>query len=125
MQCLIQFDDKDSSKIWNPPIRKTNPVACSKACNNEETTTQFELIRVDETTMFFRFASGRNFDGIDSQVFLPIITVFSVLPDKVTCLKCFSSSGISHGSFPSFPIPLFILTATTRENSRAIYLRHQ
>merc|ERR1719158_175996 len=60
------------------------------------------------TTTFNRPGRGRNFDGIESQVFLPITTAFN-LPSAETVLvnfeKLLSSDFSRQGRVPSLPIP--------------------
>merc|ERR1719432_106195 len=60
------------------------------------------------TTTFNRPGSGRNLDGIESQVFLPITTALN-LPSAETVLvnleKLLSSDFSRHGRVPSLPIP--------------------
>ena len=111
---------RHSEKIRLPPIMKMLPWERERASCKEGTTVHWSHCRVVEITMFLRLDNGRNFEGIDSQVILPIIMVFSDAPERVRVLKCCISAGISQGSFPFLPIPLFLLTATTSMNSRAI-----
>mmetsp|Transcript_9800 Transcript_9800/g.28296 ORF Transcript_9800/g.28296 Transcript_9800/m.28296 type:complete len:318 (+) Transcript_9800:682-1635(+) len=69
----------------------------------------------DKTT-FNLPGSGRNFSGIDSQVFLPIITAFCVIgsdASDVKDLKCFISFESFHGKAPFFPTPPSSSAATT------------
>uniref|UniRef100_A0A2P2LQA3 Uncharacterized protein MANES_11G084400 n=1 Tax=Rhizophora mucronata TaxID=61149 RepID=A0A2P2LQA3_RHIMU len=59
---------------------------------------------------------GRCSTGMLSHVFLPIITAF-FLPEsevvEVISLKNLRSEGNLHGNFPSFPIPISLVAATT------------
>lgn len=73
------------------------------------------LILLDKTT-FNRPGNGRNFSGMDSQVFRPMITAFFLEEEAVydvIFLKNFMSVGNFHGSCPSFPIPMLRVAATT------------
>ena len=67
---------------------------------------------------------GRNFFGIDCQVFLPIMTAFFASAEVTTdvrVLKNAISSASFHGKSPPFPIPRDELAAaTTMEKCRMI-----
>lgn len=66
-------------------------------------------------TTFNLWGSGRNLDGRDSQVFLPIITAFIFSFDSVAVvnsLKKAMSAGNFQGSFPLNPMPSSLVAAT-------------
>ena len=66
---------------------------------------------------------GRNFFGMDCQVFLPIMTAFFASGEvtiDVRVLKNAMSSASFHGKSPPFPIPREELAATTIEKGRMI-----
>jgi len=67
-------------------------------------------------TTLSRPESGLYLMGIDSQVFLPITTAFFLEESevvKVMSLKNLRSVGKFHGNFPSLPIPISLVAATT------------
>mmetsp|Transcript_199 Transcript_199/g.621 ORF Transcript_199/g.621 Transcript_199/m.621 type:complete len:323 (-) Transcript_199:1949-2917(-) len=67
-------------------------------------------------TTFNLPGNGRNFSGIDSQVFLPMMTAFCVIgfeTSAVKDLKCFISFESFHGKVWFFPIPPSSSEATT------------
>lgn len=65
-------------------------------------------------TMLDRLGSGLNFGGMDSHVFLPMITAFD-LPSgaaEVTLAKYAISLGSLQGKRPCWPMPLDFVAAT-------------
>ena len=104
----------------------SNVLATSTSSGNANSSRMVSLL---DNTTFKRLSSGRNFLGIDSYVFLPIITAFcKVLPDAllvaatetglastvlVSSLKKAMSPGKRHGRPPDFPMPQVVRVAAT------------
>ena len=109
-----------SRKSDSPPIIYVGPSEACRASSRLVVIVQsVDRLGFVDNTIFLRFFNGRNFSGIESQVFLPMITV----PFSVVRRKCFRSSLNFHGRPPLLPIPIFLQTATTKLKVRLSILK--